>query len=253
VQAILQWDPAYLQLKPSIPSDRNPQDPCDSGNSCFVCAGICSGGSRNNLPCDNVATLCPGGLCNPNPATNNWASSLFPNDCGIDGLNQPCSGFPANDGVALYTAIPQLSCGAGPARLPCASATGLTVTRLKFKAIALPTSTVTTISLLPCFGESTTSLVVSGAPTPTGYTSSDVTKSLGAPVQVQVLSCGTNADCVDADGCTIDSCVGGQCRHDVLTCSDPDACTIDACINGACTNTPIDCGAGNRCFQGACY
>lgn len=253
VQAILQWDPAVLQLKPSVSGDRNPQDPCDNGNSCFVCAGVCSGGTRNGLSCDNVTTLCPGGLCNPSPATYNWSSSLFPNDCGIDGLNQPCSGFPANDGNALYTAIPQLSCGANPARLPCATTSGLNVTKIKFKALSIPSGGMTSVSLLPCFGDNTSSKVVSGILPPAGYTSSDVTKSLGPPAAIQVVSCGTAADCVDADGCTIDSCVAGTCRHDPMNCTDPDLCTVDSCSNGVCSHIPIDCGAGNRCFQGGCY
>lgn len=253
VQAILQWDPAVLQLKPSIVGDRNPQDPCDSSNSCFVCAGVCSGGSRNGLTCDNVTTLCPGGLCNPNPATYNWSSSLFPNDCGIDGLNQPCSGFPTNDGNALYTALPQLTCGANPARLPCATTAGLNVTKIKFKALSMPAGGLTNISMLPCYGDNTATKVVSGVLPPSGYTSSDVTKAIGPAAVVQIFSCGTNADCVDGDACTTDSCVGGTCRHDRLTCTDPDPCTVDGCINGVCSNVPIDCGAGNRCFQGTCY
>ena len=253
VAAILSWDPTILQLQPSTTGDKNPLDPCDNSNSCFVCNGICSGGSRNNLECNNVTTLCPGGLCNPNPATYNWSSSFFPADCQIDGLNQPCSGFPTNDGNALYTAIPQLTCGADSARLPCATPFGLNVTKLKFKALSIPPGGSTQVSLLPCFGSNSQTKVTSGVLPPSGYISSDVTKSIGPAALINVLSCGSAADCVDSDPCTVDSCLSGTCRHDPKPCADADACTIDACDNGTCTHTPIACGAGNRCFEGQCY
>ncbi len=253
VSAILSWDQTRLQLKPSTVSDKNPLDPCDSGNSCFVCAGVCSGGTRNGLACDNVTTLCPGGLCNANPNTYNWSSSLFPNDCGIDGLNQPCAGFPSNDGNALYNAIPQLTCGANLARLPCATTAGLNVTKIKFKALSVPTGGTTQVSLLPCFGNNTKSTVTSGILPPTGYFSSDVTKSLGPAAVISILSCGTSADCVDGNPCTVDTCLSGTCRNDPMNCADVDPCTVDTCNNGTCVHTPINCGAGNRCYEAVCY
>ncbi len=253
ITALLSWDSTRLQLKPSTSGDKNPLDPCDNANSCYVCSGVCSGGSRNNMACDNVTTLCPGGVCNPNPATYNWSGSLFPNDCQVDAVNEPCSGFPANDGTAWYTAVPQLACGGSPARLPCATSSGLYVTRFKFKALSVPPGGTTSVSLLPCFGEFSQTKASSGIQPPTGYISDDVTKAIGSPAPIKILSCATGADCSDSDPCTVDSCLGGVCRNDPLQCADVDECTIDTCVNGLCTHTPVSCGAGNRCYEGSCY
>jgi hypothetical protein len=52
--------------------------------------------------------------------------------------------------------------------------------------------------------------------------------------------CFTDADCIDADPCTTDACVIGQCEHDPVAnggaCSDGIACTaFDTCNLGVCT------------------
>ena len=83
-----------------------------------------------------------------------WLSSSFPNDCGLDGLNAPCSGLPANDGDALYRAFRNFSTPA------LATPAGLLVTSFQFQALA-PTPS-TTLSIPPMRGQFTRSYVVDG-------------------------------------------------------------------------------------------
>jgi len=65
--------------------------------------------------------------------------------------------------------------------------------------------------------------------------------------------CTTNADCDDADACTIDSCDSGTCSNTPISCDDSDACTTDSCnpING-CANDPINCDDGDPCTTDSC-
>lgn len=62
--------------------------------------------------------------------------------------------------------------------------------------------------------------------------------------------------CNDANPCTNDVCVGGQCVPQPTSgasCSDGDACTLsDVCSNGACVGTPKDCADGNVCTADVC-
>lgn len=91
-------------------------------------------------------------------------------------------------------------------------------------------------------------------------------------------SCSTDADCADANPCSINErCVGGFCLVDALSCDDGDPCTDDicdctqGCINApicndgfsctvdicdpmtlACTNTPMDALCTTDCTAGTC-
>lgn len=66
--------------------------------------------------------------------------------------------------------------------------------------------------------------------------------------------------CPDADLCTLDVCVSGQCVHVPLNCSDQNYCTLDYCQGGIClhNNVDIPCDDGNfcttqdRCQNGIC-
>ncbi|MCA9517393.1 MAG: hypothetical protein KC635_20775, partial [Myxococcales bacterium] len=82
--------------------------------------------------------------------------------------------------------------------------------------------------------------------------------------------CGGEADCFDANPCTLDRCEAGACSHeevagcclDARDCDDGDACTKDACsaVGGQCSATPIagcchaqaDCDDGDPCTEDSC-
>src|SRR5262245_19530011 len=65
--------------------------------------------------------------------------------------------------------------------------------------------------------------------------------------------CVSNADCADADACTVNErCVGGHCTSDPRSCQDANPCTQDGCVSSVgCVNTPLldgtTCGDGDRC------
>ncbi len=87
-------------------------------------------------------------LGNVNDGPYAWFSSQFPNDAGIDNLNNglfaPPVGVPANDGLAFYAALGQLPppLGDGPALIPVG---GLHVTTFQFKALASSPASVISI------------------------------------------------------------------------------------------------------------
>jgi hypothetical protein len=235
LNAILSWDPAKLQIKTSVSGDRNPQDPCDSSNTCFVC---------------------PAGQYN-------WGQSSFPFDCaGGDSLNYPCSGStPLNDGSALYLGTALLQCSGGPptccGTVPqaCVPPTGLHVTTFKFVVLEGARGNSASVSVLPCSGDTTLTQVVSNVQPPEGYLSLDVTKNTGGPVTFNVVSCSSAAQCNDNNLCTNDICNAGTCSNPLKCPADAEACTIESCnaANGQCVSTPVACGQGERCFQGLCY
>lgn len=260
VEALVAWNPTYLEIQTSTTQNRNPQDPCDHPNPCYVCNGKCSGGSRNGLVCDNVATLCPGGLCNSNPATFNWSSSLFPNDCISSQMNGPCpsSGFPGNDGTLYYQSIQPITCSGSPpvlARSACATTAGLHITDIKFKAKAVPPTGggVTTVSFTSCGPIPRRTAVIWGDDPIPGTDTDDILKTTGPEATIVVLACGVSADCNDNEPCTVDSCLNGTCSHSPMSCQDADLCTDNACVNGVCVSTPYPCDPGDVCFQGVCY
>ncbi|NOZ02853.1 MAG: hypothetical protein GXP54_13350 [Deltaproteobacteria bacterium] len=62
-------------------------------------------------------------------------------------------------------------------------------------------------------------------------------------------------DCDDANPCTADTCVEGQCSHEAIAadCDDGDLCTInDACEQGVCKGSAVDCDDGNPCTDDLC-
>jgi hypothetical protein len=67
-----------------------------------------------------------------------------------------------------------------------------------------------------------------------------------------LLSCATDADCVDASDCTVDSCevASGVCRHAVTPalCPPGESCDpIDGCTPGRPCGTDADCMDGDPC------
>ena len=75
--------------------------------------------------------------------------------------------------------------------------------------------------------------------------------------------CVTASDCDDANVCTADACVGGECTNTAVPCDEPpcvtasdcddgNVCTADACVGGECreTNTAAPCDDGSVCTTG---
>jgi subtilisin family serine protease len=81
-----------------------------------------------------------------------------------------------------------------------------------------------------------------------GFGKLDLVASLAA------LSCATAADCDDADDCTIDACVAGDCVN--TAAADGTACATGLCCGGACETpvctTGMDCGDGQSCTADEC-
>ena len=103
-----------------------------------------------------------------------WASSTFPNDSGLDGLNAPFGGpapfVPANDGDAFYQALSAFP----PAQPSNATPTGLLVTTLRFQVLA--DVGVTSVELLPEKGAFTETRVFDAL-----IPGTEITGVLGAP------------------------------------------------------------------------
>jgi hypothetical protein len=103
---VLEWDPSRLKLLGKV-------DPCDSVDPCFVC---------------------PVG-------EYNWYTSMFPDDCNLDGLNAPCDGDPEtppdNDGNARYEAWAQWTgeCPEDPLEAYATHA-GVLVTLFQFEVLS---------------------------------------------------------------------------------------------------------------------
>ncbi|MBI4822005.1 MAG: S8 family serine peptidase [Deltaproteobacteria bacterium] len=65
------------------------------------------------------------------------------------------------------------------------------------------------------------------------------------------IHCTFDADCSDADPCTVESCRGGFCATEPL-CDDLDACTHDECVSGDCSHSPVGVDDGNENTIDAC-
>ncbi len=85
-------------------------------------------------------------------------------------------------------------------------------------------------------------------------TSQDVNGD-GVPDECECLR---ESDCDDANLCTDDACVEGECRNLTIPnccnadseCLDADICTLDTCVNGTCRNDRIEgcCTSREDCF-----
>ncbi len=67
--------------------------------------------------------------------------------------------------------------------------------------------------------------------------------------------------CDDGDPCTlIDACATGVCKGAAIDCNDTNPCTVDSCVGGACKHTNVTgacddnngCTTGDACVAGAC-
>jgi subtilase family serine protease len=67
------------------------------------------------------------------------------------------------------------------------------------------------------------------------------------------VPCVADDACDDADPCTEDECVDGECINMPIHCDDGDPCTADSCDPATgCGNDPIDCDDNNLCTHDSC-
>lgn len=236
LRALINWNHIQLSLDP--PASTNPLDPCDSPDACFVC-----------------------------PAQQyNWQESRFLNDCptqttGGDGINGPCpfTGFPGNDGTALYTAFDQLlPCPPSNTSIPaCVPTNGLLVTRFRFRALSGGQSN---LSFLPCAGATTKTSVTSAVSPPSGLTSPDILKAV-VPSAAITVRCTSSAQCNDQNPCTTDSCnlstnlcsfvnTPGATCNDGQFCTLTDTCSATTCVGGS--SAGVACTSNAQCPGGTC-
>lgn len=230
VDTVIRWDSSVLELAPPESSLPNPDDPCDDADCSISCAA---------------------GMVN-------WDRSEFYNDCGLDGLNAPCSPFPANDGNAFYYAKPFTSCSSPNGTTVCVPPTGLHVTTIYFNVIGVPAGGISEVHAAPCGGSATKTKVKSAIPRPPGYATVDALKETAPPAVVQWMICANDAQCDDNDPATVDSCVAGYCQHSGQSqCNDGIACTVDVydLWSETCSHTPNQafCNpAGLFCSDSVC-
>jgi hypothetical protein len=174
-----------------------------------------------------------------------WVSSGFPNDSGLDGLNNTFL-----DGNALYEAW-----GFFPPN-PVAIATpgGLLVTTLQFSALGAGTAQVTVAAQA---GSATRTRVLDGE-TP----GLEITGGLGLPAEVDIIECTEDAHCNDGEFCNgLERCVGTACIagtepdcDDGVFCNGPEICEFGygcASVGNPCPD-PDSCNEqGGNC--GGCY
>jgi hypothetical protein len=198
------------------------------------------------------------------PTPHIWMISTFPNDFGLDGLNAPFSGIPANDGDALYQVLSSLQTGIKVAP------SGTVVVTFQFQA--LDGSAGSTVSIVPTAGVYSESRVLGAA----DWLGQDITGALGSAT-IRVTECGSNSECNDANPCTTDVCNAGVCEHvnntapcdDGFYCTSADTCSGGVCVGGSspcvaplvCSETldacveclgPSDCADGNICTDDLC-
>jgi len=193
-----------------------------------------------------------------------WLISAFPNDAGVDGLNAPFTGTPANDGDAFYQALAGFGSGA------VAPPSGVVITTFEFGT--LDGSTGTSVTIPPSAGSFTLTRVLGAGPD----LGIDVTGSLGSAT-VAIAECQVAGDCDDANVCTTDTCSSGVCQNtnNTVSCDDGLFCTADdTCSGGECVGandpctipllcsedldacveclTSEDCSDGNICTDDVC-
>ncbi len=211
VNAIIEWDPAYLQLRGNIEACR-----------------LCDGGTNVGLGCLSNAD-CPGAVCDRPQScidqsscpqqTYHWASSTFPQDLSFDSINvpDPTTAF-GNDGDAFYASNRQVTCpGSEPACVATVAQGGLHVTTFEFEVLSLPPSRTTDVRFIPCLGGVSKTRAISDAIV---VFNNDITLPLG------LCDLGSN---IPFDPCDLDEqCPGGACtitaeQIDFASCNLPSA------------------------------
>jgi hypothetical protein len=174
-----------------------------------------------------------------------WVTSGFPADCGLDALNSPCSGLPANDGNAYYEAVGQFQ----PSNPAVATVSGLEITTLRFRTL-LPGKTEVQFVLM--FGDFTITQVIDAE-----IPGLNTLGALGAAASVNVLECVTNAQCDDGLYCNgAETCVNNFCAEGAYPCGtqycreSDDAC-VD-CLTDFHCDDGFFCTGTESCDQGTC-
>ncbi len=175
--------------------------------------------------------MCPSDILSGIPVTYNWASSGFPKDEQLDGINADCgpetfcpsyTGLPFNDGGAFYQAIKQVFCNgmqAPPPEAPPAP-DSLLVTAFKFEAIAPGTAQIELRPVTEC--QDREMVCIRG----------DIA-SIGDP-------CLTDSDCGER------ICFGGSSNG--LPCASNLQCPLGLCLE-LCTacSAAFCCTGGDNC------
>ena len=174
-----------------------------------------------------------------------WLTSGFPNDCGLDGLNEPCSGLPANDGTAYFEAVGQFS----PSPPAIATVGGLLVTTYQFQALQ---EGMTGVDIALTFGLFTLSQVLD-AETP----GLNILRNIADPAEVNILECSSNPQCNDGLFCTgVETCVANDCAAGTDPCG-TQFCneSSDSCVNCLTNDHCSDglyCTGFESCQMGDC-
>jgi len=166
------------------------------------------------------------GVLNNGPV--NWLISAFPNDSGLDGLNNTFL-----DGDALYKA----STTPNPNPPALATSGGLLVTTIQFRAIGTGSAAVRMAASRGGFSKTQ----VTDAET----IGLDITGTIGPPVSITIVECLTAADCDDGDFCNgPESCVDSVCANGAPpNCDDGVFCSgVETCPSGVGCVSP-----GNPC------
>lgn len=278
VSVVFEWDEAMLELLGNrvCLGGSNDGQVCLSRSDCFnepcvdtcVAEKICSGGLNDGQACRTVLDCsgepcvfkygppdwpdlpcfsCPEDIPPGRPAGYEWASTGFPNDFRLDGLNADCgpstfcpsyTGKPFNDGEAYFTASKQFACDGAPAPAPLATQSGLEVTRIRFRATAPGTAQVTMIDDGASCAEYQ-KICLGGSPQTANQPCDVESDCLGdrtclEPGNPGPIVCTSDADCSPGIKC------GVHCK----ACSPEQCCTSDlACTICAFAQTRVIGGA----------
>ncbi len=214
IGAVLGWDHPLIKLLGNKICDGGLNDgaPCLSSSDCSPvgtsCIDVCEAGS------DPLCYACPAGDPPGAPASYNWMSSGFPNDSGLDGLNDPFAGLPSNDGDCYYIAIKQIVCNGSFAPPAYAPPDGLLVTKFRFEVLDPGVAEVSMLAGAECGSQQM--ICIRGNP-----------GTVGNP-------CTTDDDCGER-ACVGGSSQGAPCASEV-ECPEgvcPVLCT--ACEHDCCT------------------
>lgn len=154
-----------------------------------------------------------------------WTIVGFPDDSSLDGLNDPYSDVPGNDGDAFFEGF------SGFGQIVQIATTGTVVARFEFETLTASTSTL--ISLAPQLGTFTQSRVIG-----TGeFQGIGITGSLNA-ANLTLIPCQLDQDCDDSLFCNgEESCDAalGVCQPGIFPCTNGLACCEDADRCDLCT------------------
>ena len=168
-----------------------------------------------------------------------WPFHGFPDDNYLDGLNEPYTGVPDNDGDAWFSAGAEFFAGAE------VTDAGLVVATFDFIAHTTTDGVASAVQILPML-ETSETLVLQA------QTGLDITGAV-ADAAITIVECFDAGDCDDGNLCTDDVCDGaGRCQNpnNTLPCDDGLFCTsVDVCGGGTCNGSTDPCSAPDYCSE----